>query len=54
MKFVKVEYRNLIDAALLILPSEVETFDRKRHSRTRPESKRQRRKVAHESRRVNR
>ena len=34
--------------------SDVEKFDRKRHTRTRPESKRKRRKTAHESRRRNR
>jgi len=33
---------------------DIETFDRKRHSRTRPESKRRKRKMALKSRRRNR
>lgn len=36
----KTRYRNKIDAMLGILPSEVDKFDVKKHSRTRPESKR--------------
>jgi hypothetical protein len=49
-----VTYRNRIEAAMGILPSDIEDFRKKPPSRTRPESKRQRRKVAHESRRRNR
>jgi len=49
-----LDYRNRIDEVLGIMASEVDSFDRKRHSRTRPESKRLRRKAAHDSRRRNR
>jgi hypothetical protein len=54
MTLIKTVYRNKIEAALQILPEQVEDFDRKTGTRTRPESKRLKRKAAHESRRRNR
>lgn len=47
-------YRNGIEALLGILPSEVEQFNRKRHSRTRPEWKRLARKRQRAARKANR
>jgi len=51
---IKVEYRNKVEALLGIIPSEVSQFERKIHSRTRPESKRLKRKAAKAARRINR
>ena len=54
MKGRWVKYRNAIDALLGIVPSDVARFDRKVHSRTRPEKKRLARKRVRAARRRNR